>query len=248
VIRRVWVRNQRQIDPGNSKGKTLRILIVEDEPKVAEALREGLESEAYSVALATSGEDGFFLANSEAFDLVILDVMLPGRSGIDIVSAMRKKGMHIPVLLLTAKDTVADRVLGLDSGADDYLVKPFAFAELSARVRALVRRGKQDSPVILEVDDLRIDLITRKARRGNRPLQLTTKEYEVLEYLMRNEGQIVSREMLGRDVWLESTRHATLDNVIDVHMTRIRRKVDDGFAAKLVHTVRGAGFVLAAQK
>jgi DNA-binding response OmpR family regulator len=226
----------------------LRILLVEDEPKVGEGLREGLESESYSVSLATSGEDGFFLANSEAFDLVILDVMLPGRSGIDILSAMRRKGMHIPVLLLTAKDTVADRVLGLDSGADDYLVKPFAFAELSARVRALVRRGKQDSPVTLEVDDLRIDLITRKARRGNRPLQLTTKEYEVLEYLMRNQGQIVSREMLGRDVWMENTRHSTLDNVIDVHMARIRRKVDDGFTTKLVHTVRGVGFVLAAQK
>jgi len=226
----------------------LRILIVEDEPKVGEGLREGLEGESYSVSLASSGEDGFFLVNSEAFDLVILDVMLPGRSGIDILSAMRRKGMHIPVLLLTAKDTVADRVLGLDSGADDYLVKPFAFAELSARVRALVRRGKQDSPVVLEVDDLRIDLITRKARRGNRPLQLTTKEYEVLGYLMRNQGQIVSREMLGRDVWLENTRHTTLDNVIDVHMARIRRKVDDGFTTKLVHTVRGVGFVLAAQK
>jgi len=226
----------------------LRILVVEDEPKIAQALREGLESEAYSVTVATSGEDGFFLANSEVFDLMILDVMLPGRSGIDILSAMRRRGMHIPVLLLTAKDTVADRVRGLDMGADDYLVKPFAFAELSARVRALGRRGKQDSPVILEVDDLRIDLITRKARRANRSLQLTTKEYEVLEYLMRNHGQIVSREMLGRDVWLENTRHSTLDNVIDVHMARIRRKVDDGFPTKLVHTVRGVGFVLAAQK
>jgi DNA-binding response OmpR family regulator len=235
-------------DPLSAKENTLRILIVEDEPKVAQALREGLEGEAYSVTLATRGEDGFFLANSEAFDLVILDVMLPGRSGIDILSAMRRRGMHIPVLLLTAKDSVEDRVLGLDSGADDYLVKPFAFAELSARVRALVRRGKQDSPVVLEVDDLRIDLITRKARRGNSPLHLTTKEYEVLEYLMRNHGQIVSREMLGRDVWLENTRHATLDNVIDVHMARIRRKVDDGSTTKLVHTVRGVGFVLAARK
>jgi DNA-binding response OmpR family regulator len=226
----------------------LRILVVEDEPKVAQALRQGLESESYSVVVATSGEDGFFLANSDPFDLVVLDVMLPGRSGIDILSAMRRRGMHIPVLLLTAKDTVADRVLGLDSGADDYLVKPFVFAELSARIRALLRRGKQDSPVILEVDDLRIDLITHKARRGNRPLQLTAKEYEVLEYLMRNHGQIVSREMLGRHVWLENRRHSTLDNVIDVHMARIRRKVDEGSATKLVHTVRGVGFVLTAQK
>jgi DNA-binding response OmpR family regulator len=226
----------------------LRILVVEDEPKVARALREGLENESYSVSIATSGEDGFFLANSESFDLVVLDVMLPGRSGIEILSAMRRRGLRVPVLLLTARDTVADRVLGLDSGADDYLVKPFAFAELSARVRALLRRGNQESPVVLEVGDLRIDLIARKARRGNRSLQLTAKEYEVLEYLVRNQGQIVSREMLGREIWFENTRHSTLDNVIDVHMARIRRKVDEGFAAKLVHTVRGVGFVLTAQK
>jgi DNA-binding response OmpR family regulator len=226
----------------------VRILVVEDEPKVAQAVREGLEGESYSVILAHSGEDGFFLANSDPFDLVVLDVMLPGRSGIEIVSAMRKKGLRVPVLLLTARDTVADRVLGLDAGADDYLVKPFAFAELSARVRALLRRGKQESPLVLELDDLRIDLITRKVRRGNRQLQLTAKEYEVLEYLMRNQGQIVSREMLGRDVWCENTRHSTLDNVIDVHMARLRRKVDDGFTIKLVRTVRGVGFVLTAQK
>jgi DNA-binding response OmpR family regulator len=226
----------------------VRILVVEDEVKVAQAVQEGLEGEAYSVVVARSGEDGFFLASSASFDLVVLDVMLPGRSGIEIMSAMRKKGLRVPVLLLTARDTVEDRVRGLDSGADDYLIKPFAFAELSARVRALLRRGKQESPVALELADLRIDLLTRRVRRGSRQLQLTTREYEVLEYLMRNQEEIVSREMLGRDVWGESTRHSTLDNVIDVHIARLRRKVDDGFATKLVRTVRGVGFVLTAQK
>jgi DNA-binding response OmpR family regulator len=216
--------------------------------KVAQAVQEGLEGEAYSVVIARSGEDGFFLASSDSFDLVVLDVMLPGRSGIEIMAAMRKKGLRVPVLLLTARDTVEDRVRGLDSGADDYLIKPFAFAELSARVRALLRRGKQESPVAMELADLRIDLITRKVRRGSRQLQLTTREYEVLEYLMRNQEQIVSREMLGRDVWGESTRHSTLDNVIDVHIARLRRKVDEGFTTKLVRTVRGVGFVLTTQK
>ena len=238
----------RHATPGITLKANVRILLVEDEVKVAQAVQEGLEGEAYSVVVARSGEDGFFLASSDSFDLVVLDVMLPGRSGLEIMSAMRKKGLRVPVLLLTARDTVEDRVRGLDSGADDYLIKPFAFAELSARVRALLRRGKQESPVAVELADLRIDLITRKVRRGSRQLQLTTREYEVLEYLMRNQEQIVSREMLGRDVWGESTRHSTLDNVIDVHIARLRRKVDEGFTTKLVRTVRGVGFVLTAQK
>ena len=238
----------RHATPGITLKANVRILLVEDEVKVAQAVQEGLEGEAYSVVVARSGEDGFFLASSDSFDLVVLDVMLPGRSGLEIMSAMRKKGLRVPVLLLTARDTVEDRVRGLDSGADDYLIKPFAFAELSARVRALLRRGKQESPVAMELADLRIDLITRKVRRGSRQLQLTTREYEVLEYLMRNQEQIVSREMLGRDVWGESTRHSTLDNVIDVHIARLRRKVDEGFTTKLVRTVRGVGFVLTTQK
>ncbi|HTS76316.1 MAG TPA: response regulator transcription factor [Bryobacteraceae bacterium] len=226
----------------------MRILVVEDERKVAQALREGLEGESYSVCVAHSGEDGFFLANSENFDLVVLDLMLPGRGGMEVLSAMRKRGLRVPVLVLTAKDAVEDRVLGLDSGADDYLVKPFVFAELSARVRALLRRGKAESPVALGIEDLHMDLLTRRVRRGPRQLQLTSKEYEVLEYLLRHQGNVVSRDMLGRDVWNETARHATLDNVIDVHMVRIRRKVDEGFATKLVHTVRGVGFVITAEK
>lgn len=226
----------------------MRILVVEDERKVAQALQEGLEGESHSVEVAHTGEDGFFLANSEHYDLVVLDVMLPGRNGIEVLSAMRKRGLQMPVLLLTAKDTVEDRVLGLDAGADDYLVKPFAFPELSARVRALLRRGKPEAPVALQLEDLQMDLISRAVRRGTHLLELTTREYELLEYLLRHHGQVVSREMLARDVWKETVRHSPLDNVIDVHMVRVRRKVDEGFETKLVHTVRGVGFVLKPEK
>jgi two-component system, OmpR family, copper resistance phosphate regulon response regulator CusR len=222
--------------------------VVEDERKVARALEEGLEGESYTVALAHTGEEGFFLANSERFDLVILDIMLPGRNGIEVLSAMRKGGLRTPVLVLTAKDAVEDRVLGLDAGADDYLVKPFAFPELSARVRALLRRGKAETPLTLQLEDLQMDIVSRTVKRGDQELDLTTREYELLEYLLRHQGQVVSREMLARDVWKETVRHSPLDNVIDVHMVRVRRKVDEGVATKLVHTVRGVGFVLKAEK
>lgn len=226
----------------------MRILVVEDERKVAQAIQEGLEGESYSVEVAYTGEDGFFFVNSERFDLVILDVMLPGRSGIEVLSAMRKRELQTPVLLLTAKDAIEDRVRGLDAGADDYLVKPFAFPELLARVRAVLRRGKQEKSLVLELEDLRMDVVSRMVRRGNHVLDLTTREYELLEYLLRHRGQVVSREMLARDVWKEAVRHSSLDNVIDVHMVRIRRKVDEGSRTKLVHTVRGVGFVLKAEK
>lgn len=226
----------------------MRILVIEDERKVALALQQGLEGEAYSVVLACNGEEGFFLASAEPFDLVILDVMLPGRSGFEVLGAMRARALRIPVLLLTARDSIEDRVFGLDAGADDYLVKPFAFPELSARVRALLRRGKPESPVPLQLEDLQIDPASRTARRGPQPLELTAKEFEVLAYLLRHQGQVVSREMLARDVWKETLRHSPIDNVIDVHMGRIRRKVDEGFPTRLVHTVRGVGFVLKAER
>jgi two-component system copper resistance phosphate regulon response regulator CusR len=224
----------------------LRILVVEDERKVAHALEEGLEAESYSVAVAQTGEEGFFLASSESFDLVVMDVMLPGRSGIEVLSAMRQKGVRTPVLLLTAKDAVEDRVQGLDAGADDYLVKPFAFPELSARIRALLRRGKTETATSLKCADLQMDLVGRTVKRGARLLDLTSKEFELLEYLLRHQGQVVSREMLSREIWKETMRHTPLDNVIDVHMVRLRRKVDEGATAKLVHTVRGVGFIVKA--
>ncbi|MBZ5675291.1 MAG: response regulator transcription factor [Acidobacteriia bacterium] len=221
-----------------------KVLIVEDERKVARAIKEGLEGNYYSVSLAHTGEDGFFLANSEDFDLVVLDVMLPGRSGIEVLSAIRKQGRKTPVLLLTARDSIEDRVLGLDAGADDYLVKPFAFPELLARIRALLRRGKAESVTTLRMQDLEMDLVGRSVKRGKRMIDLTAREFELLEYFLRHQGEVVSREMLARDIWKEQVRHSPLDNVIDVHMVRLRRKVDEGVSTKLLHTVRGVGFVL----
>jgi len=222
----------------------VRILVVEDEPKLAVAIKSGLENDGYSVGVAVTGEEGFYLVHSQSFDLVVLDVMLPGRNGFEILATLRRHGVKTPVLLLTAKDAIEDRVRGLDSGADDYLVKPFAFPELQARVRALLRRGKAESPARLTVSDLEIDFASRSAIRAGRKLDLTSREFELLCYLMVNVGRVVSREMLARDVWKEADRHTPLDNVIDVHIGRLRRKVDEPFPQSLVHTVRGVGFVI----
>jgi DNA-binding response OmpR family regulator len=222
----------------------VRILVVEDEHKLGKALREGLESEQYGVALAHTGEEGFYLVQTEAFDLVILDVMLPGRSGLEILKAMRQHGLRTPVLMLTARDAIEDRVRGLDTGADDYLLKPFAFPELLARIRALSRRGIPEGSPTLRIGDLEVDVIGRTVTRARQTLDLTAREFELLEYLVRHQGHVVSREMLTRDVWKEAGRHTPLDNVIDVHVARLRRKVDDQFSQKLVHTVRGVGFVV----
>ncbi|HXG58237.1 MAG TPA: response regulator transcription factor [Thermoanaerobaculia bacterium] len=220
-----------------------QILVVEDETKVARALEEGLEAEGYRVRVAHSGEEGFFLAASQPFDLLILDRMLPGRDGLEILGALRRQGLLTPVLVLTARDRVEDRVAGLDAGADDYLVKPFAFAELLARVRALMRRSRGDQLVRLSVGDLTLDVTTRSVTRGERHIDLTTREFDLLEYLVRHKGSLVSREMLARDVWGETERCTPLDNVIDVHMMRLRKKIDTG-AARLIHTVRGVGFIV----
>jgi len=222
----------------------VRILVIEDELKLAKALQEGLEAEQYSVEVSRTGEDGFYLVQTESFDLMILDVMLPGRSGLEILATMRKHGLTTPVLMLTARDAVEDRVLGLDAGADDYLVKPFAFPELLARVRALSRRGVPETSPKLRVGDLEVDVIGRSVSREGHMLDLTAREFELLEYLVRHRGHVVSREMLTRDVWKEAGRHTPLDNVIDVHVARLRRKVDEQFNQKLVHTVRGVGFVV----
>ena len=222
----------------------MRILVVEDEHKLGKALQEGLQSEQYGVALAHTGEEGFYLVQTESFDLVILDVMLPGRSGLEILKAMRQHGLRTPVLMLTARDAVEDRVRGLDTGADDYLLKPFAFPELLARIRALSRRGIPEGSPAMRVADLEVDVIGRTVTRGGQMLDLTAREFELLEYLVRHQGHVVSREMLTRDVWKEAGRHTPLDNVIDVHVARLRRKVDDQFNPKLVHTVRGVGFVV----
>ena len=222
----------------------MHILIVEDEPKVAEAIRKGLEQERYQVTVALTGEDGYFLATTKEYDLILLDLMLPGRSGLEILSALRDRQCQTPVLILTAKDTVEDRVLGLDSGADDYLVKPFAFPELLARIRALTRRGRPDDALRLRLADLELDTVTRRTTRGGQELTLTGREYELLEYLLRNQGHVVSREMLAHDVWQITDRSTPLDNVIDVHIARLRKKIDAPFKTKLLQTVRGVGFCL----
>jgi DNA-binding response OmpR family regulator len=219
-----------------------RILVVEDESKVARALREGLERQGHQVVIAPTGEEGFFLVNAEEFDLVILDLMLPGRDGLQVLSTLRKRGLETPVLVLTARDAIEDRVQGLDKGADDYLVKPFAFPELLARVRALLRRTEQGPQ--LRLADLEMNVVTRNAKRRGQHLELTGREFELLEYLLRHKEQVVSREMLARHVWKESARATPLDNVMDVHINRLRRKVDEPFDRKLIHTVRGVGFVL----
>jgi two-component system copper resistance phosphate regulon response regulator CusR len=224
----------------------MRVLVIEDERKVALALRQGLEGEHYQVEIAASGEDGFFTALSRSFDVIVLDLMLPGRSGLDVLATLRRQGHRTPVLVLTAKDTVADRVVGLDTGADDYLVKPFAFAELVARLRALVRRGRPAPASRLRLSDLEVDVPTRTVTRAGETIDLTAREYELLEYLVRHDGAVVSREMLAHDVWREPSRGTPLDNVIDVHIARLRKKVDTEGRVKLIQTIRGVGFVVRA--
>jgi DNA-binding response OmpR family regulator len=222
----------------------VRVLIVEDERKLAQVLSAALEAEHYEVVVAATGEDGFYRANAEVFDLVVLDLMLPGRNGLEILQTLRQRHVDTPVLILTARDGVDDRVLGLDSGADDYLVKPFALPELLARIRALLRRGRPADLLRLKVADLELDLVSRRVVRGERLIDLTGREFELLEYLLRHQGHLVSREMLARDVWKEPHRATPLDNVIDVQMTRLRRKVDSEGSTRLIHTVRGVGFVV----
>ena len=222
----------------------VRILVVEDELKVAAALKEGLEVEGHEVTLAHTGEEAFFLGTDQDFDLLLLDVMLPGRSGLEILGALRRNGFSGRVLILTAKDSVEDRVRGLDAGADDYLVKPFALPELVARVRALARRERFEPSVRRKVADLELDCAAHRVTRRGESIELTPKEFELLDYLMRHTGRAVSRDMLARDVWQIQARATPLDNVIDVHVARLRKKIDEPFDVKLLRTVRGLGFIL----
>ena len=222
-----------------------KVLIVEDDLKTATAICAGLRSEGYDAVATPSGETGLSLLSVEPFDAIVLDWMLPGRDGIEIIRTLRERGTRTPVLLLTARDGIEDRVLGLDSGADDYLIKPFAFAELSARLRVLLRRAGEREPLQRQIGDLLLDLEIRRVSRGSRPIALTPREFDLLAYLAAHAGQTVSRHMLARDVWREARRATPLDNVIDVHIAHLRRKIDEGHATKLLHTVRGVGFTLA---
>ena len=225
-----------------------RILIIEDEIKVAQALKQGLEEEGYCASLATTGEEGFFLVTTEVFDVVILDLMLPGRSGLEVLEALRRRDDRTLVLILTACDALHDRILGLDSGADDYMVKPFAAAELLARIRVLLRRERVAQVFRMQVADLKVDLMAREVERAGQTIDLTSKEFDLLTYLMRNQGRFVTRDMIAREVWQETARATPLDNVIDVHVARLRKKIDKEMAEKLIHTVRGVGFMMKREK
>lgn len=222
----------------------MHVLVIEDDPKVGKALKSGLELEGCTVALSRTGEDGYFRATTEGFDILVLDLGLPGRSGMEVLTSMRARGITTPVLILTARDTVEDRVQGLDAGADDFLAKPFAFAELLARLRALRRRGGGEDRHQLRIADLEMDLLGRTVTRSGAPVELTAREFDLLSYLLRHQGQIVSREMLAREVWKEPSRGTPLDNVIDVHITHLRKKVDGDASHRLIHTIRGVGFLV----
>jgi DNA-binding response OmpR family regulator len=222
----------------------MRVLLVEDERKVRETLAQGLHAEGHEVEAAATGREGFARAQAASFDVLILDLGLPDRDGLDVLRELRAAGSSLPVLALTARDALEDRIAGLDCGADDYLVKPFALSELLARLRALTRRSRAELALRLRYGDLEADLVTRRAVRSSQELTLTTKEFELLELLLRNAGRAVSRDTIAHVVWRQIPRATPLDNVIDVHMTRLRRKLDDPFPERLIKTVRGVGFQL----
>ncbi len=223
-------------------GRAMRVLVIEDEVKTASYLHKGLTEHGLVVDLETDGNKGLHLALEFPYDLLIVDVMLPGRDGWSIVSDLRKRDRQTPVLFLTARDSVADRVRGLDLGADDYLVKPFAFSELLARVRSILRRGSAQRPTLIRIADLELDLQRHKAFRADSLLDLTPKEFLLLSFLARKEGEILSRTLIAEHVWDMNFDSDT--NVIDVHIRRLRSKVDEPYERKLIHTVRGMGYVL----
>jgi heavy metal response regulator len=220
----------------------MRILVIEDEAKIAQFIKRGLKEEGYAVDVADDGEQGHFMLSSNEYDAIILDLMLPKIDGLTLCRTLRKEGNQTPIIMLTAKDTVKDKVKGLDSGADDYLPKPFAFEELLARVRVVLRKKDSRVQTQLKVEDLNMDLLTHKVTRGEREIDLTVKEYALLEYLMRNAGNIVTRTMISEHVW--DINFDTFTNVIDVYINYLRNKIDSGTTVKMIHTVRGKGYLL----
>lgn len=220
----------------------MRILIIEDEEKVANFIKRGLKEEGYSVDVAYDGEEGHFQATSNEYDVIILDLILPKIDGISLCKKLRADKINIPVLMLTAKDSVKDKVIGLDSGANDYLTKPFSFEELLARMRALLRKTETLTATKLRVGDLVLDLLTHKVTRSGKEIILTNKEYSLLEYFMRNVGSIVTRTMISEHVW--DVNFDTFTNVIDVYINYLRNKIDKGYKKKLIHTVRGRGYLI----
>jgi len=224
----------------------MRVLVVEDERKIADFIRRGLTEQGYAVDVAYDGEEALDWPTVADFGVVVLDVMLPGRNGIEVCRTLRERGVRMPILMLTARDAVDDRVLGLDSGADDYLVKPFAFAELLARLRALTRREPGVMAPSLEIGDLTLDTTTREVSRAGKLIETTTKEYAILEYLMRHPNQVLTRAMIAEHVWNYDFDNAS--NVIDVHIRNLRRKIDDGFSTRLISTIRGAGYRISSRQ
>ena len=220
----------------------MRILVVEDEKKVASFIQRGLEGEGFTVDVAYDGESGVEMGSANSYDLILMDIMLPKMDGLEAIKALREKDVSAPVLCLTAKDTVEDIVAGLDSGSDDYLTKPFAFAELLARVRALVRRGTQERGAEITYADLRLDPVAHKVWRGDSEIDLTAKEYALLEFFMRNPETTLTRTMIAEHVW--DYTFDSFTNIIDVYVNYLRKKVDRDYAKKLIHTVRGIGYVL----
>ncbi|CDM64242.1 response regulator transcription factor [Pyrinomonas methylaliphatogenes] len=220
----------------------MRVLLAEDDPRMARLIARGLREQAYAVDVAADGDEALYKVEINDYDIAILDVMLPKRDGFEVCRELRQKGWRRPILLLTARDAVEDRVRGLDLGADDYLTKPFAFKELMARLRALLRRSDELRPSIIRIADLEIDTNGQRVRRGGQPIELTAKEYALLEYLARNAGRIVRREEIAEHVWDE--RFDPFSNLIEVYINRLRRKIDEPFGTPLIHTRRGAGYVL----
>ncbi len=220
----------------------MRILIIEDEGKIAAFLKRGLKEEGYAVDVAADGEQGYFLASTQDCDLIILDLMLPGLDGLDLCRKLRAEGNEARILVLTARDKLRDKVQGLNAGADDYLTKPFAFEELLARARALLRKREAGSPTKLQVANLTMDLLTHKVLRAGREIELTAREFALLEYLIRNVGTVVTRTMIAEHVW--DVNFDTFTNVIDVYMSYLRNKIDRDFPDKLIRTVRGRGYVI----
>ncbi len=220
----------------------MKILVVEDEPKTGSYLKQGLSEAGFTVDLARDGDDAVHLGTTDDYDLIVLDVMLPGRDGWAVLRALRAGGKSMPVLFLTARDRVEDRVKGLELGADDYLVKPFAFSELLARVRTLLRRGKTVEPEVLRVADMELDLYRRRVTRSGKRIDLTAKEFALLELLLRRRDEVLPRSLIASQVWDMNFDSDT--NVIEVAVRRLRAKIDEGFEPKLIHTVRGMGYVL----
>jgi heavy metal response regulator len=220
----------------------MRILVVEDEAKVGSFIRRALEEESYAVDLCDDGSTGLDWARANSYDLIVLDVMLPGMSGLQVLETLRKEKVNTPVLILTARAQLDQRVKGLDAGADDYLTKPFAIEELLARVRALLRRGVGEGTGLLQIEDLSFNPATREVTRGGQRIELTSKEYALLEYFMRNPGRVLTRPMIAEHVW--NLDFDTCTNVIDVYVNYLRNKVDRGRERKLIHTIRGSGYVL----